>query len=392
MKSGYQRDIRDVPKSRSTTAKPPVKTRTVTSRRRQSLGLAPSIIEDEVEKPTPPRRHHRIAFAILLVCGAILALALILWRPGHSGDAVAEIAPVTLKAGLLPQPLAVVRTAPPARDLPLFVPDRLPEALPKALPKSGVHEAAWQKNAVKVAFAASAPKLAIILDDMGLDRPAVKRAAQIKGPLTFSFLPYAHYLPRLTRYVRAHGHELMVHMPMEPLSTSMDPGPHALLVDLSKAELEKRIAWNLSRFKGFVGLNNHMGSRFTEDTAAMRLVLAQVKERGLLFVDSRTTDATVGDRMAAAMHIPHRARDVFLDNIRTRRAIRIQLRKAVEIARKYGSAIAIGHPHDQTLAVLERDLPRYTARGVVLVPVSALMTTTPLTVHMVADKSSTATP
>lgn len=361
----------------------------MTSRRRQALGLRETVIEEPVE-PAPdrmPSRHRYFAAALLIGCGALLAITLILWQPGPKGDAVAEIAP---PADPIPrvQALAVVKEGPAADDLPLFV----PEVLPEIAPAPAVHQPAWRANAVKVAVAPSAAKLAIILDDMGLDRKALKRAAQLEGPLTFSFLPYARSLPRLTAYVKARGHELMVHLPMEPHRHSADPGPHALLVGLGPRELDERIAWNLSRFEGFVGLNNHMGSLFTEDTSAMKQVLAEVKKRGLLFVDSRTSDATVGTRLAADMHVPHRARDIFLDHERSVRTIRRQLREAVDIARSHGSAIAIGHPHNETLSVLGEDLPRYAAQGVVLVPVSALVEDPDAAVSVAAGETSTATP
>mgnify|MGYP005845262759 CR=1 FL=1 len=334
-------------------------------RRRDALGIPPvppeSVPLNERQKMMDQKRHQ-VALACFVVMGSLLALVMVFWHPGTEGRAVADIVP----PGNIPEIVEPIGLMPESAELPLFEPD------PVAAPVS--EEPTWRKNAVKVADAGSGPRLAIIIDDMGLDRAAVKRAARISGPMTFAFLPYARFLPRLTRHARDHGHELMVHLPMEPTNHSSDPGPNALLLDLEPTELKRRIAWNLERFDGFVGANNHMGSLFTTHEAAMRLVLEEMHRRGLLYVDSRTTRDTVGEKVSRELGIPTISRDVFLDNEEDEAAIRKQLRIAVSLARKHGSAIAIGHPYKETLNVLETDLPGYQRQGIVLVPVSALVT------------------
>lgn len=340
------------------------------NRRRQALGIpAPPEAAMAEAGASAPRPHH-IAFGALVLAGALLALVLILWQPGSEGDAVAEVPPPDRQLAMVEVP----RPVPPPEQLPLFEPETASEA---DLAPSVETLPAWRRHAVKVASVgpgdSAAPRLAIILDDMGPDRQAVKRAAHIRGPLTLAFLPYARSLPRLTAYARTHGHELMVHLPMEPKGRAPDPGPNALILGLERSELERRIAWNLDQFEGFVGLNNHMGSRFTSHEAEMRLVMEAARDRGLLFVDSRTTEDTVGERLATRYGIPTRSRDIFLDNVRDEGAIRTQLLRALRIAQTHGSVIAIGHPYAETLNVLERLLPRLTERGVVLVPVSALV-------------------
>lgn len=346
------------------------------NKRRQALGIPAPPVDAAVEARARAPRPHHIALGALALFGAALALVLIFWQPGPKGDAVAEVTPPVSQLAMVDAPRPV---PPPERllapdQLPLFEPEMAPEAdiMPEVEPQP-----AWRRHAVKMAGLDSgdsgAPKLAIILDDMGPDRRAVKRAAHIKGPLTLAFLPYARSLPRLTAYARDHGHELMVHLPMEPKGRTSDPGPNALILGLDRGELERRIAWNLDQFGGFVGLNNHMGSRFTAHEAEMRLVMEVARDRGLLFVDSRTTEDTVGEPLATRYGIPTRSRDIFLDNVRDERAIRAQLMRAVRIAETHGSAIAIGHPYAETFKVLERDLPRLTERGLVLVPVSALV-------------------
>ncbi|MDA5193792.1 divergent polysaccharide deacetylase family protein [Govanella unica] len=217
------------------------------------------------------------------------------------------------------------------------------------------------------------PRLAIVLDDMGLDHAAARRAADLPGPVTLAFLPYATDLPAQTANAREKGHELMVHMPMEPTSKANDPGPNALKVGLDAAEIKRRMDTNLGQFSGYVGFNNHMGSRFTTDSAGMRQVLSEARDRGLLFLDSRTTTGTLGVSLAQSMGVPYAKRDVFLDNSRDPAAIRRQLAELEALAQKQGSAIAIGHPYAETLAVLEQWIPEARAAGYEIVPLSALV-------------------
>ena len=232
---------------------------------------------------------------------------------------------------------------------------------------------AWQRFAVssQVAFS-SQPKLVIVIDDLGLSKRASRRLETFKGPLTLAFLPYAHGLPDQTRRLKQAGHELLVHMPMEPRGTG-DPGYQALLSGLDQQEFDQRLAWNLSRFSGFVGINNHMGSALTENTPAMDRVMAALNERGLLFLDSLTSADSQAYEAALSHAVPALKRDVFLDNERDRDLIAAQLRLAVDIARRTGSAIAIGHPYPETLDVLERWNNSRDKGAVQLVSLGALM-------------------
>ena len=142
--------------------------------------------------------------------------------------------------------------------------------------------------------------------------------------MTLAFLPYADGLPAMTAAARARGHEIFVHLPMEPIGSPY-PGPNAILVDLDPAELQHRITWAFDRVPLATGVNNHMGSRATSDPETMLTVLREVRRRGLEFVDSRTSPMSVGDGLAAQLGIPHAARDVFLDNNPTADAIQHML-------------------------------------------------------------------
>jgi len=232
---------------------------------------------------------------------------------------------------------------------------------------------AWQRYAVPFNRPAGAPTIAVVIDDLGMDRPGSARAVQLPGPLTLAILPYAEDLQRMADAARRRGHELLVHMPMEPSDPTVDPGPNALLTSLDARGLHERLAGNLARFDGFVGINNHMGSRFTASAPHMAQVMAELRRRGLLYLDSRTVPETVGRRTAQRYGLPTAERDVFLDNDPSIRAVFAQLKKVEQIARTEGQAIAIGHPHDATMTALEGWLPTLASRGFVLAPITAVV-------------------
>lgn len=211
-----------------------------------------------------------------------------------------------------------------------------------------------------------APELAIVIDDLGPAAGLSERATRLPVPVTLSFLPYAEGLDGMTAAARSRGHEIFLHLPMEPMG-SPNPGPNAIFVDLEPQELEHRLAWAFERVPLATGVNNHMGSRATSDPETMLKVLQEVRRHGLAFVDSRTSPMSVGDGLAAQLGIPHAARDVFLDNNPLPGAIQQMLGVAERLARKRGYALAIGHPYPSTLAVLEHWLPDAEERGLRIV-------------------------
>jgi len=231
---------------------------------------------------------------------------------------------------------------------------------------------AWLAHAVGVPHPGRAPMVAIVIDDLGLDRRRTAEVAALAGPLTLSFMAYAGDLPRQTAAGHAAGHELMVHMPMQPGDASIDPGPGALLVGQDGAEIRRRLERALAAFDGHVGLNNHMGSRFTAYPAGMRVVLETMRRRGLLFLDSRTTGGSVAPRLAVSTGVPFLERTIFLDHDPRRVAVEHQLAALERTASAHGHAVAIGHPRDATIGALRAWLPSARSRGFALVPASAV--------------------
>jgi polysaccharide deacetylase 2 family uncharacterized protein YibQ len=255
-----------------------------------------------------------------------------------------------------PGPTIAALTVPPAAIMP---------PPPKGVP-------AWQAYARAAPAPDGRPRIAIVIDDVGTARRAIADVMALPAPVTISVMTYVDDAAALARSAAAHGHEVMLHVPMQP-EGSADPGPNALLVGLPAQELERRIAWNLDRAQNYVGINNHMGSRFTADRWAMVQVMMALKARGLMYLDSRTSAATKGQAAADESGVPAVSRDVFLDDEIKSSQIDAQLALTEAKAKAQGTAIAIGHPHPETLAALQRWLPQLEGRGFVVVPVTAIL-------------------
>jgi len=275
-----------------------------------------------------------------------------------------------------PVPLAAPRPPEPSLS-PL--PDEAPEperspppamsaSEPPASPVAVAPLPAWQAYAVPAR--AGKALVAVIIDDMGLDQRRSARVTELPGPLTLSFMTYAPHAVEQSAAAHARGHELMMHMPMQPLA-ALDAGPDVLSDQLPPAELYRRVEADLDRFPGFVGINNHMGSRFTAYPPGMKIVMQSLHQRGLLFIDSMTTAKSVGMAEARAAGVPAARRNIFLDDVEDQASVAAQLVKAEQQAKSAGSVIVIGHPHDGTIAALSAWLPTLEKKGITLVPVTA---------------------
>jgi polysaccharide deacetylase 2 family uncharacterized protein YibQ len=217
----------------------------------------------------------------------------------------------------------------------------------------------------------SGPRIALIIDDVGLDRDATLRVLSLDAALTIAVLPYSPASTQTAQMAQAAGLDVLVHVPMEPLGLA-DPGPNALLVGLDDADLQARIRWAMARVPGAVGLNNHMGSRFTRDPRAMRVALGAIAATEPLFVDSRTTANSRGAAAARGLGLDVLERDIFLDHEINRATILAQLTAAEALSRRRGWAVIIGHPHDETLETLESWLDGARERGIEFVTVTQL--------------------
>ena len=198
----------------------------------------------------------------------------------------------------------------------------------------------------------SLPMVAIIIDDMGYHKKIGQELLELPMNLTFSFLPAAPHTAELEEIAFQAGRVVLLHQPMEPKSKEWDPGPGALLVGQTTEEQKKLFYQNFQVVPHAVGVNNHMGSLYTEDRAAMDTLMQLIRAEGLFFVDSFTSADTQGLAAAIAAGVPTARRHIFLDNVHTEDKVCEQLQKLVDNAEKNGWAIGIGHPNSATLAAL----------------------------------------
>ena len=246
----------------------------------------------------------------------------------------------------------------------------LPSA--RSMPFSGPGQPPWKAFAVHVPPPNGRPRIAIVIDDLGLDRLHTQQISDLPGPLTTAFLTYAEDLDRQVARAKSKGHELIIHVPMEPKDQDIDPGPDVLRTSSNEKKLRQQLDDIFKRFNGFVGINNHMGSRFTSDPKAMAVVMDEVRKRGLLFLDSRTSTETVGPVLAERYGVPLASRHVFLDNEPDPKYVLGQLYELEAFARRHGYAVGIGHPRAWTVQALRQWLPTLEKRGFQLVPISAI--------------------
>ena len=219
----------------------------------------------------------------------------------------------------------------------------------------------------------SAPAISIIIDDMGKRLEAGQRVLALPGPVACAFLPQARYTSSLANTAHAAGKEVMLHLPMDSVDRRpLDAG--AVTLDMSEQQFVSTVKANLEAVPHAIGINNHMGSLLTRHPGHMLWLMRLMQRQApMFFVDSRTTVETVARLLAAENGVPASERNVFLDNQLDKDEIRFQFNRLLQLARKQGTALAIGHPNALTLAVLEQQLPELEQQGIRLVPVSELI-------------------
>jgi hypothetical protein len=228
--------------------------------------------------------------------------------------------------------------------------------------------------APRTAGAAAAPRVAIIIDDVGSDLAAVREAASLPFPLTFAVIPHLTHSLDVADLLYRRGFEVMLHLPMEPLAyPRADPGRGAVLSDMRPDEIRRTVLRDLAAIPHVRGVNNHMGSRITSDRRQMRAVLEALATTPYFFIDSRTAQTSIAFAMARELRVPAAERSVFLDDVPQAGAIRSQLRRLEALARERGVAIAIAHPHPVTLKTLAEELPALARSGIRLVFASELV-------------------
>ncbi len=214
--------------------------------------------------------------------------------------------------------------------------------------------------------------IALIIDDMGMTPSVEARVLRFSAAVTLSYLPYAPHVQEQVDQAKARGHDVLLHYPMEPLGKA-NPGPDALRVGQTPQVWAELMDKNLNKFAGYSGVNNHMGSRFTRDQKGMEAVAEALHQKGVFFVDSRTNPASVAEKVMREKGVKTISRDVFLDDTPSLPAIRGELERLERVARRQGTAVAIGHPHLVTIQALESWFPEAEKRGFRFVPVREVL-------------------
>ncbi len=215
--------------------------------------------------------------------------------------------------------------------------------------------------------------IAIIIDDIGYSLSSLAELLKIEAPLAFAILPHSPHAGAAAAMIhRRGGHEILLHLPMEPHDAKKSPGPGALFHDMTESEIRERLAEDLAAVPQAVGVNNHMGSAFMEDEEKLYLVLKELQKRGLFFIDSRTTAASRGKAVAARTAIPFAARSLFLDNDSDQEVVFHNLLNSVAKSDRL-SMVIIGHPHPGTVRALQKAVPLLQAQGLIIVPPSDIV-------------------
>lgn len=291
---------------------------------------------------------------LIALAGGLLLFAAGWWLGGRMGRD--EAAPVAV-------PIRVQTQTQAADEAPLRFPD--PPAPEVIEPPVTAVDAVSEPERARA-------RIAIVIDDLGRSVSDLSVLETFGVPLAYSVLPFEVLTAEVVAEINRNGWEMLCHLPMEPRS-GVDPGPGALTSMMSTDELAAATRAALSAVPGAVGVNNHMGSTLSADERSMNAILEVVGERGMFYLDSRTSAESVAYRSAIEHGIPAAERQVFIDAEIAVEAIEEQFDRLLRLASERGAAVAIAHPHRPTLEVLAYRIPDAVARGYEFVPVSFLL-------------------
>lgn len=218
------------------------------------------------------------------------------------------------------------------------------------------------------------PRVAIIIDDLGYQFDAGRRAIELPGPVAYAILPVTPRGEELALLANARGKEVLLHLPLESVAHSGPAEPGGVTLDMSRAAFGAAFADAIDSVPHAIGVSSHRGSLLTRHPGHMEWLMQEIAGRdGLFFIDSYTTHHSVALQIARESGVAAVKRDVFLDHERRKETVRQELERLKRLARERGAAVAIGHPYPETLEVLEEELPALQDQGIELVPPSELI-------------------
>jgi polysaccharide deacetylase 2 family uncharacterized protein YibQ len=223
-------------------------------------------------------------------------------------------------------------------------------------------------------MATEAPRIAIIIDDLGYQLEAGQRSIELPGPVACAILPSTPRAARLAEMAFANGKEVLLHLPLEAESEDGAAQPGGIMLDMSREEVVKTLSADFESVPHAIGVNSHRGSMLTRHPGHMGWLMEELVARGdLIFVDSYTTHKSIALQLALENGVPAVKRDVFLDPDRSPETAAREFARLKDLARENGVAVGIGHPYPSTLALLEDELPKLADDGIELISISELV-------------------
>ena len=220
---------------------------------------------------------------------------------------------------------------------------------------------------------AEQPRVAIIIDDLGYQLEAGRRAIALPGPVAYAVLPGTPRGRLLAETAHESGKEVLLHLPLQSVDDQGKPEPGGIMLDMTRTALKTTFDDAIRSVPHAIGVNTHRGSLVTRHPGHMRWLMDEIRDRDpMFFIDSYTTHESVALQVARESGVRAIKRDVFLDPDRSPETVAYEFERMKKLARKRGQVIAIAHPYPSTLEFLERELPRLAAEGIDLVPVSQL--------------------
>lgn len=230
----------------------------------------------------------------------------------------------------------------------------------------------------------AAKQIAIVIDDFGNGMKGTEQMLDLPVKITVAVMPFLPTTRQDAEAAYRKGHDVIVHLPMEPMRGKRSwLGPGAITTDLSDEEIKKRVEAAIDAVPHAIGMNNHMGSKATSDARVMRVVLQVCKDRGLFFLDSRTSYRTVVPKVAAELGVPTLHNNVFLDDVYTQHHVSRQIVEVRKFLKDHGSCVVIGHvgpPGIITSGTLKNAIPGLRSEAT-FIPISAMLSAPPAPVH-----------
>lgn len=325
----------------------------------------------------PIETLKRLAILLMLIIAGAVFYEMTADRPQEQKSPPEVSRPLSKPPGGKKAPTAP--REPVSEEAPRLEPrQQAPPERPRPVPEAPQAEApapAPEKIREAPSGRVSGVRIAIIIDDIGADLSPVRKLLEIDAPINFAVLPHTPRSVAAAKLIHQAGRDVLLHLPMEPQAYPKEkPGPGSLLTTMDGQQIRQTLARNLNVVPFVSGVNNHMGSRFTEDGEKLAIVMEELKKRGLFFVDSRTTPRSKAGTLSREVGVPFAARRIFIDNEQDYHQTCRNLLEVLDSSRdRHRDLVLIGHPYANTVSALTRMVPELKSRGVEIVSISRLV-------------------